>query len=324
MSFMENLFVFSDESGTFDRLHMPYFVYGGIVFSDRVLKKEISTEYLAAEKKVRQKREIPEAVELKARELLEQDKKQLCKVLNAEGIFKFAVLVENKKIPSALVPTKKSKQRFLSHVYRFAIRDSFQYLLKKRAVAPECVEHIYFYMDEHPMADDAVEEMRSLLEHDLKYGMYDFGCSQYAPPLFPKLKAVHLMFYNSKMIPLIRAADIIANIVLTTAYQGLDVLKQFALDEGFRFSILPQSSIPSTTSGAAEKPTALPPTSKSDLVAQASVESVSCNKVEGKPLPEESIFLIEKRLLKKVKKLLKKERKKAKKSKKKKLPSKTN
>lgn len=51
-----DLFVYSDESGVFDKEHNEIFVYGGLIFLGKEQKDLYGRKYLAAEKAIRSKK----------------------------------------------------------------------------------------------------------------------------------------------------------------------------------------------------------------------------------------------------------------------------
>lgn len=51
-----DLFVYSDESGVFDRIHNDYFVFGGLILLGNEAKDIAIRKYIAAERALRQHR----------------------------------------------------------------------------------------------------------------------------------------------------------------------------------------------------------------------------------------------------------------------------
>lgn len=48
-----DLFIYSDESGVFDKEHNEIYVYGGLIFLGKELKDSYARKYIAAEKVLR-------------------------------------------------------------------------------------------------------------------------------------------------------------------------------------------------------------------------------------------------------------------------------
>lgn len=63
---MEEIFVYSDESGVFDYKHNKFFVMAGIIFCDKQKMDSMIRRYSVAEKNLRCKKKYKNIVELKA------------------------------------------------------------------------------------------------------------------------------------------------------------------------------------------------------------------------------------------------------------------
>lgn len=68
-----DLFVYSDESGVFDREHNEIFVFGGLIFLGKEEKDKYSRRYIAAEETMRKCRHFAEE-ELKASRISNKEK----------------------------------------------------------------------------------------------------------------------------------------------------------------------------------------------------------------------------------------------------------
>lgn len=61
-----NIYVYSDESGVFDRIHNDYFIFGGVVFLDQNERDNRERMYLSAERTVRKIEGLSGNTEVKA------------------------------------------------------------------------------------------------------------------------------------------------------------------------------------------------------------------------------------------------------------------
>ena len=77
-----NIYIYSDESGVFDKVHNDIFVFGGLIILGTLSKEEWSHRYAAAEKAIRTARNLPKEFELKATNLSNKDKGKLFRSLN--------------------------------------------------------------------------------------------------------------------------------------------------------------------------------------------------------------------------------------------------
>ena len=71
-----DLFIYSDESGVFDKAHNEIFVYGGLIFLGKREKDDYSRKYHAAEKIIRYGKYFQDE-ELKASRITNKEKGKL-------------------------------------------------------------------------------------------------------------------------------------------------------------------------------------------------------------------------------------------------------
>jgi len=213
-----NIFIYSDESGVFDKVHNDIFVFGGLIILGKESKEEWSHRYSAAEKVIRDRNNFTKEVELKATVLKNKDKDKLFRSLN--GCYKFGGVIDQQKVLDRIFLTKKDKQRFLDYAYKISVKRALQNLISRRLISPNEVERLYFCVDEHTTATNGHYELKECLEQEYKFGTYNLNYSVHYPPIFPDLLEVHLQFCNSSSKLLVRAADIVANKIYYYANQG--------------------------------------------------------------------------------------------------------
>ena len=204
-----NIFVYADESGVFDKAHNKYFVYAGVIFLSKDSRDEACRKYIAAEKNIRRGGRYVAKSELKACLIGANDKRKLYRVM--KDCYRFAVVVDQKRILDQIMADKKSKRRYLDFVLKIGVKRLLEELISKGIIDPLNVDWMYFYVDEHTTATNGLYDLRESLEEEFKRGMFTHGFTRFRPPIFPKMKAVDVNFCNSEAVTLIRAADIIAN-----------------------------------------------------------------------------------------------------------------
>lgn len=204
-----NIFVYSDESGVFDKLHNDLFVFGGAVFLSKEERDICGRKYIAAERVIREREHFDLVSEVKATTISNTNKGKLYRSINQ--IEKFGVVINEKKVLDSIFSVKKSKQRYLDFAYKISVKRKFEDLIKRGIIIPNQVEGIYFFVDEHTTATDGKYELREALEQEFRFGTYNWNYSVFFPPLFPNVKTVDVCFCNSSKVTLVRAADIIAN-----------------------------------------------------------------------------------------------------------------
>jgi hypothetical protein len=204
-----NIFVYSDESGVFDKYHEDYFIYGGVLFLSPDDRDTWSRKFIAAENNVRLSEKIAAPAEVKASNISNRSKLKLYSALaNAE---RFGAVISQKRLNDHLFSDKKTKQRYLDWAFKMAVKRKLEHLISTGLIDPAEVEYINFFADEHTTATNGRYELRESLEQELKFGTYNWNWSTYHEPLFPTLKNVNLEYCNSAKKTLIRAADIVAN-----------------------------------------------------------------------------------------------------------------
>lgn len=204
-----NIFIYSDESGVFDKAHNSFFVFGGLVFLSKEERDVFSRKYIKAERDVRQKAGIPSSLEVKAATISNTNKGKLYRSLNQAE--KFGIVVNQKTLFDSVFNSKKTKQRYLDWAFKVAIKKKLEALILEGKIVPEEVEHLYFIIDEHTTATDGIYELRQSLEQEFRFGTYNFERMIHYPPLFKNLLEVQVKFCDSKTQTLVRAADIVSN-----------------------------------------------------------------------------------------------------------------
>lgn len=218
-----NIYIYSDESGVFDKKHNDIFVFGGLIILGSDGKEEWSRRYSKAEKDIRLKKQVGKDYELKATQITNSEKGKLFRSLNK--CYKFAVVVNQKKVLNNIFRSKKDKQRYLDYVYKIAVKRAFEKLLEDEIIKCIDVERLYFYIDEHTTATNGRYELKEALEQEFKWGTYNLEYSCFFPPIFKNLKEVQLEYCNSQSTLLVRASDIVANRVFYLVKNNVEQLK---------------------------------------------------------------------------------------------------
>lgn len=207
-SFM-NLYIYSDESGVFDKKHNDYFVFGGVIFFGTNQKEKAARRYKSIEKQLKVTLKMRSENEMKACRVSNKIKMKLFKCMN--NFYKFCVLIKQQNIIDSVFENPKHKQRYLDYAYKICLKKSLQYLVKKRLINPYIIENIYVYADEHHTATDGLYELKENLLSEFKYGTFNETWSICYEALFPTVQNVFVSFCDSSKTTLVRSADIIAN-----------------------------------------------------------------------------------------------------------------
>ena len=191
-----NIYIYSDESGVFDKEHNDYFVFGGLIFLGIEDKENWSRKYSSVEKILRANKGVALDYELKATQVTNKEKGKLFRTLN--GCYKFGVVIRQKQVLDRIA-------------YKIAAKRAFEKLIQDEIINPDEVEGLYFYVDEHTTATNGRYELQEALEQEFKLGTFNYKYDTYYPPIFKQMKQVQLEYCNSKSKLLVRAADIVAN-----------------------------------------------------------------------------------------------------------------
>lgn len=204
-----NIYVYSDESGVFDKGHNTFFVYGGLIFLAKDDCEVWKRKYLHNERNIRKIERKMFSDEIKATTISNKSKGKLYRSLN--NTEKFGIVVNQKDIYDSIFTNKKTKQRYLDYAYKMGVKHKLKELIRQGKIVPKDVENIYFFVDEHTTATNGRYELCESLETELKLGTHNWNFSTYYPPLFPNIQSVQVLYCNSQNKTLIRAADIVAN-----------------------------------------------------------------------------------------------------------------
>ena len=213
-----DIFVYSDESGVFDKAHNNIFVFGGLILLGSAEKEKWSRLYSKAERDLRARLKAGSGTELKASYINNAEKGKMFRSLN--NCHKFSVTINEQMVLDRIFLSKKDKQRYLDFAYKIAVKRAFESLIRNRSIRPEDVSSITFNVDEHTTATNGKYELCQTLEQEFKLGTYNYNYAKFYPPIFPDVHSVNVNYCNSAKQLLVRAADIVANHVFYRSIKG--------------------------------------------------------------------------------------------------------
>lgn len=203
------IYVYTDESGVFDKQHETKYVFGGVIFLSNSRKNNSGRMYLSAEKIIRRNNPKYQRVELKAYKLTNKLKSSLFRSLNNQ--IRFSIVININQVLDNIFSEKKSKQRYLDYVYKVGLKRVLNKLIDEGRINPTEVHCIEIYTDEHTTATNGKYELREALLNEFKYGTFNQEWSVFYPPLFQNLNILNVEYCNSAKKVHIRMADIVAN-----------------------------------------------------------------------------------------------------------------
>lgn len=140
-----NIYVYTDESGVFDKDHETTYVYGGIIYLNSEDKESSGRKYIAAETSLRTSFPRYRRGELKANRLDNKHKAGLFRSLNDE--IKFSIVISIDRVHDRIFNEKRSKQRYLDYVYKVGLKRVFQRLIFDGKINVTEVDSISIYTD---------------------------------------------------------------------------------------------------------------------------------------------------------------------------------
>ena len=106
-----NIFIYSDESGVFDKVHNEKFVFGGLIFIDKTQKEICERKYKKAEEVIYKSGTVCKGNEIKASKITNSQKTKLFRSLNNQ--YKFGIIINQSQVLDRIYESKKDKQRYL-------------------------------------------------------------------------------------------------------------------------------------------------------------------------------------------------------------------
>lgn len=210
---MQSIYIYSDESGVFDKYHNDIFIYGGIVCIGQDISSILSRKYLLAEKSLRKSPKYKNKAELKASMLDNSDKRKLYRVI--EDCYKFIVAVDLPKLKNERFESRYSKQRYLDYAYKRGLKGILEKMNSDHVIRLEEEIELKCYVDEQNTSTNGRYSLEETIYNEFKYGVYSGGFD--FKPIARKLETVDIKYCNSETTTLVRSADIFANRVLFEA-----------------------------------------------------------------------------------------------------------
>lgn len=161
-----NLYVYSDESGVFDKVNNETFVFGWLVLLGKNQKAKEERKYKSVERILYQSNKEYQNTELKACTIRNKDKNKLFRSINR--LEKGAVIINQQRVLDQIFFSKKDKQRYLDYAYKIGVKRHFENLIQHKKVTPNKVEKIHFCVDEHTTATNGLYELQEGLRQEFK------------------------------------------------------------------------------------------------------------------------------------------------------------
>lgn len=228
---MQNIYIYSDESGVFDTKVNEFFIYSGIILLSKEEKERCKNLFLNLEKRLKKKHNIKRNKELKATMLTPKEKSNILRAFN--NFHKFAVVINLNKVNKEFFLRKQSKRRHLDYSYKLGIKRAFQHLIEKKLLDNTKETILSINYDEHNMSTDAYRNFKEDIADEFKYGRTNHKYNKFHQPIFRNLTQLHIKSCNSENETLIRVSDILANIIYTSIRDNIinknNILSRFII-----------------------------------------------------------------------------------------------
>lgn len=207
------LYVYADESGTFDKEHNDLFVYGGLVVPGKDAKDELERRYLSVERDVREHSDgLGPSDEAKACRLTMRERKRLYRVVEGSACRQFGYIVDQGSLRDSVFATKRTRQRYLDWALKMGVKLCVTSMFRDGTIAKGDVDRLAVYVDEHSSSTAGKYNLEQSIDEEFRTGVYNPESNTEFPPVFgPGFPKVPVGYLNSEKVTLVRAADITAN-----------------------------------------------------------------------------------------------------------------
>lgn len=206
------IYVYADESGTFDQANNNLFVYGGIIVPGKEVKDDIERRYIAVERDVRRSSKVLGADdEAKANALTMRERKRLYQTIEASPCCQFGVIVDQSRLRPNVFATKGSKQRYLDWALKMGLKAGILSMVGNGTAPKEKISKIAVFVDEHSSSTSGKYNLHDSINEEFRHGMYGSQGMFHDPVFSPEFPEIPVNYLDSSKVTLIRAADITAN-----------------------------------------------------------------------------------------------------------------
>lgn len=219
----QSIYFFFDDSGVLHRNEPSgYFIYAGLVFTNREDLEVAKRKYINANKKL--KKALGADYELKAAVLKPKHKRALLNsVLEYESL---SVAVEIKRVYGYIMNNKKSRCRYKDYVLKRCVKQKLQDLIQRGVLCKEDDVHLFINIDEQLTATDGYYDLRDSITEELQHGIINFDYGVTHEKVFTGEVEVDIRYCESKNNYLIQASDIIANRIWSSYRSGNSKLRE--------------------------------------------------------------------------------------------------
>lgn len=202
------IYMFIDESGVLSpNSKYKIFLFGGICFLNSESKDKCSNAYKKGEKLIKQKIIYNDFDELKGSVLKKQDMNYLYSLFKKEYTFIGSSKIN--ELSRINWKNKKAVRRYKDWFLVMLIKEKINFLIKKELINIYDSHSFYIFIDNQDVATNGKYNFEESLYEEFFNGKYT--SAGFKDPVFKNEGILKVKYIDSKINPLIRAADILCN-----------------------------------------------------------------------------------------------------------------
>lgn len=201
--------MYFDDSGVFTRnADVPYFVYGGIYFTDAKSRDDCKKKYKDVSNKI--KRHLNICGELKACKIANPKyKNSLLRVSNPYNTLSLSVQLD--RVYDNILNAKKSIHRYKDYILKRLVKSALIKEINQRNIDADQPTKLVICLDEQATSTDGFYDLESSIYEELRFGISNFNYGTRHPNIFHANLTVQVLYCDSSKNWLIQQSDIIAN-----------------------------------------------------------------------------------------------------------------
>lgn len=210
--------MYFDDSSVFTRnVSVPYFVYGGIYFTDTKSRDKCKLKYRSVSNTI--KKHLDVRGELKACKIRNLKYKQsLLRVSNPHNTLSLSVQLN--RVHDYILDDKKSIHRYKDYILKRLIKEALKKEINQNSIDANQPTKLIICVDEQPTSTNGIYDLKSSIYEELRFGVSNFDYGIHHPNIFHNDLIVEVQYCDSSKNWLIQQSDIIANRVWSAFASG--------------------------------------------------------------------------------------------------------
>lgn len=202
------VFAYIDDSGSLHPNYpTKYFVYAGYIFTSKKERDRALATYRSAEKRIQ-----GVSGEKKACKLKKTQKRYLVSVMRDYQAF--ACVVDIRRVYERILSNARSIHRYKDYCLKRMLRTKLEELMATGGIDTDARSAILtLQIDNQPTSTDGFYTLNESIREEFGVGVWNFDYGVMHPPVFKNRLFVNTHFCDSSRNYLVRACDLLANMV---------------------------------------------------------------------------------------------------------------